>query len=108
MWNLEDKGITKEEAEFLLMNDIISTEIVLQNLAPWYEELDQIRKEAILNMAFNMGVYGLMGFKKMIQALKEKDYDRAAVESLDSKWAMQVGPRAKELALQIKTGEYCL
>lgn len=106
--NLEDKGITRDEAEVLLKSDLNSIEVVLHELAPWYVDLDEVRQDAILNMAFNMGVHGLFGFRRMIAALKIKDYQEVYNQALDSRWADQVGPRARELALQLKTGEYML
>lgn len=104
--NLDDKGIERHEAEYLLMNDIAHAEKLLRRYLPWYEELDEVRQHALINMAFNLGVYGLLKFNKMLAAMKAKDYDTAGFEAMDSKWAKQVGPRAAELSLQIKTGKY--
>lgn len=64
------------------------------------------RVEAIRNMAFNLGTGGVLKFKKMITALEKKDFDLAAKEMLDSKWAKQVGNRATELSEQMRTGEW--
>jgi lysozyme len=72
--------------------------------APWVADLDQVRKDALFNMAFNLGVTGLMKFKRMMAALRQGDYNLAADEAMGSKWAFQVKSRAKELAAQIRTG----
>ena len=57
-------------------------------------------------MAFNLGVAGLLKFKKMIAALEKRDYDTAAIEMLDSQWAKQVGQRSQELSRQMRTGKW--
>lgn len=103
--NLSDKGISKEEAMILLENDIKDCEKDLEKF-DWYKELDEVRKIVILDMCFNLGLPKLLSFKKMIQALRNKDYTRAAHEMLDSKWAHQVGNRALELSEIMRTGEF--
>ena len=101
--NLDDRGITKAEAMMLLDNDIaiVRRELVAKTSDLWYLLPDDIHR-ALLNMAFNMGVPRLMGFKKMWAALKFSDYQRAADEALDSKWARQVGDRAERIATLIR------
>jgi lysozyme len=68
-------------------------------------DLDPIRKAVIVNMLFNMGLNGFLTFKRMIAAIEEEDFERAADEMLNSKWAGQVGPRASELAGMMRTGK---
>lgn len=104
--NLEDKGISKHEAELMLSNDIHEVQDELTKRLPVYFKLNQARKDALANMGFNLGVTGLLKFKKMISALESGDYNLAAAEMLDSRWASQVGQRSKELAEQIRTGSY--
>jgi len=103
--NLEHVGISEEEAEILLANDV---EVARQaaSTMDYYESLSDERKDAVVNLIFNMGLSRFLGFKKMNAALYIGDYELAAVELLDSKYAVQVGDRARELASQIKTGEY--
>lgn len=104
--NLDDKGITMQEAEQMLFNDIEDITTRLSHRLPVFHKLTPTRKDALVNMAFNLGVAGLLKFKKMIAALEADDYNLAAAEMLDSQWAKQVGNRAGELARQIRTGEY--
>lgn len=101
--NIDDLGITLEEAEFLLQNDLKRCR---QQLAPfsWYVNQPKNVQDALLNMCFNIGISRLLGFRKMIVALTVKDYTKAAIEALDSKWATQVGQRAKDVALMIRQG----
>lgn len=76
-----------------------------QATAPFWPWLDSVRQEVLVNMAYNLGRSGLAGFKKMIQALEFNDYESAAAEMLDSRWAGQVKTRADRLARQMKTGD---
>jgi lysozyme len=103
--NLESVGITREEAEYLLNNDIKRCVSELSRYA-WYTEQPQVVRDALVNMCFNLGIARLLGFKKMIAALQAKDYTRAAIEALDSKWARQVPNRAQDIAMQIRQGNH--
>lgn len=95
--NIEDNGITKEEALYLLRNDI---ETCRQEASqyPWYNGLSEPRKDVVISMIFNLGLYRFSKFKNTIKALENKDYPEAARQMLDSRWANQVGNRAVELA----------
>jgi len=101
--NIEDNGISKEEADFMFDNDFARCQ---RELAPfmWYVNQPENVQNALMNMCFNMGIARLLGFKKMIMALTVKDYTKAAIEALDSKWAGQVGQRAKDVALMMRQG----
>lgn len=96
--NLDDVGISNEEARFLLMNDIKRTVKELNTSLAWWDGLPDNAKLALVNMAFNLGTSRLLGFKNMIKALYEGDFALAATEALDSKWAGQVGARAFRIA----------
>lgn len=97
-------GITEEEARHLLRNDI--QKVVAQaKTFPWYDKLNNPRKQVILNMLFNLGRPRFSKFKKMIACLEASDYVGAAREMLDSKWARQVKGRATELAGIMERGE---
>lgn len=104
--NLEDRGISAEEAEFLLENDLENFQAGLAEQLPWSLELPGEAQEVLLNMAFNLGLQGLLGFSKMLAALKAHQWRQAAKEMLDSRWATQVGPRAEELARKVEQLEY--
>jgi lysozyme len=99
-------GISHDEALYLLKNDIDkATEQLAENL-PWTASLDDARHGALVNMSFNMGIHGLMGFKNTLAMIQAGDYANAAANMLQSKWAEQVGPRAHRLAKQMETGEW--
>jgi len=96
--NLEDRGITEAEAEAMLDSDIEYTEERLVSSYEFYKDLDETRKAVLIDIAFNIGMTGLKGFKKMLIALEEGDYSEAAIQLLDSRYAKQVPNRAMELA----------
>ena len=98
-------AISRDEAMYLLDNDIEDARNDLATLLPGLM-IDHVRKDVLVDMVFNLGVTRFSKFKRMIAALKDGDYKRAAVEMLDSKWARQVGKRAQELARMMVTGVY--
>jgi len=102
--NLDDRGISEDEAGFMLDNDIDQVVAELERM-PLYLSLDSIRQVVLANMAFNMGVPTLLEFRRMLGALARGEWNRAADEMLDSKWARQVGYRAVELSELMRTGE---
>lgn len=106
--NLEHKGISEEEAKYLLINDISDFEgEVREQLAEHlWENLNDARKNVLVNMAFNMGTVNLFKFKNMMKALKQGDWETAGKEMLNSRWAKQVGLRAQELSTQMISGKY--
>ena len=103
--NLDDRGITREESAVLLANDIIEVEKELQRALPWVARLDEVRARVLLDMAFNMGIVGLLAFKRTLAAIEAGQYQQAATMMLDSKWAKQVGGRAERLSRMMATGK---
>lgn len=104
--NLSDNGITPEEADFLMTNDIAQTEDELGRAFPWFRELDSVRQAAMVNIGFNLGLTRLLTFKKALTAMAHHQYGLAGDEFFDSLWARQVGRRASELCAQIRTGQW--
>ena len=103
--NLDDVGITEEEAYFLLGNDISRVIAELEQNIPVFSSLDEIRKRVVIDMGFNLGISRLLRFRRMLAALEQGDYQKAAAEMLDSKWARQVGKRATNLNKMMLTGD---
>ena len=96
--NLSDRGISQATATQMLEEDI---EIVLDELKralPFWEKLKWNYKEALVDLAFNMGVPRLMMFRRMLSAIEADDPDKAAEELLESRYASQVGVRASNIA----------
>ena len=104
--NLEDKGITEQEALFMLNNDVDYFYKKLVGELPWISNLDDARQNVLVNMSFNLGVKGLLGFKNMLSCVANMNFSGAAKEMLNSKWATQVGNRSIELAEQMRTGNF--
>ena len=103
--NLDDRGITEDEARFLCQNDVDIVEQELTRKFPFIVGFGDVRTRVLLDMAFNLGVPRLSAFSNMWGALEEGDYKQAAVEMLDSRWARQVGRRATNLSQMMETGE---
>jgi lysozyme len=104
--NLDDCGITQSEAYVMLINDIMNCEKQLQSKIPdIYNQLDEVRKSVLLNMCFNLGINGLLGFKNTLAFIAAGDWERAANGMLASKWAKQDGRRAIELSELMRKGK---
>lgn len=97
--------ITKEQAEVILYHDLNN---VATRLAAWhgFELLQGARKEAVIQMAFQLGFDGFMGFKNLRKALLRCEWAEAKAHALDSKWARQTPKRAARVAHQLLTGEH--
>ena len=104
--NLDDVGISSDEADFLLSNDVAYAQRMLEQALPWTVGLGDARNGVLLNMTFNMGIGGLLEFKETLAKIQSGDYAGAAQHMLDSKWAEEVGPRSHRLALQMESGEW--
>ena len=102
--NLEDVGISEEEAMILLKNDIHRIVEQLNEKLDWWRDLDAARQRALISMGFNLGIYGLLKFKNTLEALKNQQWEEASKEMMDSKWATQVGRRAEMLSQIMLTG----
>ena len=96
--------VSEERILECLNNDIdIVCKELNQNMS-WWSELDDTRQRVLANMAFNLGLPRLGKFKKFLAAVQEQDWEKAAVEMMDSKWATQVGNRAVRLKEKMLNG----
>jgi lysozyme len=102
--NLEDVGLSNDEIDLLLANDINTAEDVARYLIPTFDALSDVRKAVVVNMALNLGHSRLAGFTNTLKAIREGRFDDAADGMLASKWAQQVGARAKRLADAMRAG----
>lgn len=105
--------ITREQADRLLIADLLDARADMLRRWPWAEHLDAPRQAVLWDMVFNMGVGRVGGFRDALHAMRTGDYPRAAREMLDSRWAVQVGDgpggtfdRAEKLARQMVSGEW--
>lgn len=104
--NLDDNGITRDEALYMLQNDIEKFDHDLRLAFRWYANLSGPRQAVLISMAFNMGMGGLFEFKKMIASIEAGDYTQAANHMMNSKWASQVKRRASELAQMMNENRF--
>ena len=100
-------GLSQQEIDYLLSGDVKRVEAELSQAFIWYDDLDDARKDAMMDMAFNMGLPRLRKFKRALAAMSARLYEIAAVEFLDSLWARQVGKnRSTTISDMIRSGEY--
>lgn len=104
--NLDSEGLSQDEALILMDNDIQRCEHELWNLLTNYANLGDVRKSVLINMAYNIGVSGVLKFHDMINALKIYDFNAASRAMINSSWYNQVGKRAERLAQMMATGEW--
>lgn len=104
--NLTDRGLSPDEVNYLLANDIVIATSDAKKLVPVFDSLDDVRQEVLVNMSFNLGIDRLRGFKRFLAAVNAKDFAKASVEMLDSLWAKQVGARANRLSKAMLTGSF--
>lgn len=103
--NIEDIGISKDEAEYMLENDLDRIKLELNRNFSWWKRMSEPRQRALMNMCFQLGIKRLLGFKKMLAAMEKSDFVNAAFEALDSKWAKQTQPsRVNRIIEDIKNG----
>ena len=98
-------GLSDDEINYLLENVIKRCKQELIALS-WFTDLDSVRQDALVNLCFNLGLTRLMGFNNAMAAMAEGDYERAADEFYDSRWAKQVKSRADEVCEMVRTGRY--
>lgn len=99
-------GLSKEEVTYLLKNDINIRHAELQQRITWFHNLDEARQGVLLNMAFQMGVEGLLNFKITLKCIESGKYEEAADNMAQSLWAKQTPVRANRLIKQMITGEW--
>jgi len=95
-------GITKDEAEWLMCNDIDTAIKQLKTSLIWFEDAHPVIQEVLVDMCFNMGINTLLTFKATLKLMSLHQYPEAAEQMLKSKWAKQVKKRAKELSERVK------
>ena len=98
-------GITREEARYLLTHDVDQVVGELTQRLPWWTTLSEIRQRVLVDMAFNLGIAGLLSFKNTLKAIHEQRWSDAAIGMMASKWATQVGARASYLAYLMEHNE---
>lgn len=104
--NLDDRGISTDEAMYMLANDIRDSRRELSAAFSWFDKLDEVRQAVLIDMCVNLGLSRLQGFRNTLALIGVGKYEAAAQEMLDSKWAEQVGRRAQRLSRMMATGRW--
>jgi lysozyme len=99
-------GISEAEADYLLQNDIAGVVQALERQIPFWNRLNEPRKAVLMNMSFQMGIAGLMKFKRTLAFIEAGQYAEAADGMMGSLWAKQTPKRAQEMANQMRTGKW--
>lgn len=98
-----DSRMSRITAERKLEQEILNIHTALSNVLTWYKDSSFVTKTVLINMAFNMGLKGLLGFKNTLRFISQKNYEQAARNMTQSLWYRQVGKRAKELVERMRT-----
>ena len=105
--NLEHVGLRSEaEAKFLLRSDLVAIRAELERAIPWLSDLSEARQHGLMDMAFNLGVSGLMKFEKTLRHVANGNYAAASVEMLRSRWHEQTPARAERLSIMMRLDEW--
>lgn len=97
---------TRFQAEDALRAEAAKAVTAVEAAFPWWGQLDPVRQAIIAAMVYQLGLTGLRGFKRFIAAIQAKDFQKAAAEMMDSKWARQTPNRAARAALMLKDGRW--
>ena len=95
---------TRSEAADTLIEDIAIAQSELDEKLPWWRTLDDVRQDVMVEMAFNLGVDGLLGFQRTLAAIEVARWATASADMLLSAWAGEVGDRAARLATMMRNG----
>ena len=98
-----DSRMSRLMSERKLEEKVVEMDGVLKNTLTWYKDATDVTKGILINMAFNLGLKGLLGFKNTLRFISEKNYEQASRNMLQSLWAKQVKVRAEELAERMRT-----
>lgn len=99
-------GLRPKEMDYLLANDVEDRVQELTKRLPWFTTLDEARQGVLVNMSFQLGVDGLLGFRNTLELVRTGKYAEASYAMLQSKWANQTPERAQRLSDQMRTGEW--
>lgn len=101
---LDTKGISRDEALYLLDNDIAYVKEHAASAFPWILGLDDARKDVLFEMVFQLGINGVLSFKNMLAAMRDHNWPSAATNMLSSAWHKQTPARCEELAAIMLNG----
>tara|TARA_R110000851_G_scaffold16857_1_gene54299 strand:+ start:158 stop:586 length:429 start_codon:yes stop_codon:yes gene_type:complete len=98
-------GLSDDEINYLLSNDVSRVTAELGRFK-WFPELNEARRDAMINLCFQLGLTKLLKFKNFLASMEDGDYELASTHLLDSLYARQTPARADEIAEMIVSGKY--
>ena len=104
--NLAGRGLSDSEIDYLLRNDVALAELDLTRSLPWWTNLNPVRQAVLVEMAFNMGIDGLLTFRSTLADVAVGHWQDAAQGMRNSLWHRQVGARAERLADAMEHDEF--
>jgi len=93
--------VSEERIRDCLNKDIDTVCNELDRNFHWWRGLNDNKQRVMVNMGFNLGYPRLSKFKNFLAAMQKNDFETAAIEMMDSKWATQVGKRAERLKQRV-------
>lgn len=99
-------GLSDDEIDYLLTNDINRVIVELGQAFEWFSALDEVRRDAMINLCFQLGLPTLLKFRNFLAEMSEGNYELASPHLLDSLYARQTPARANEIAEMIVSGKY--
>ena len=99
---IKDLHLTKDDCDMILERKIADLKIRVNNKFPFLADLPEAVQDVVIECCYQLGVSGFSNFKKTIEYLMQKDFENAAIEMLDSRWAKQTPNRAKKLSDIVK------
>lgn len=99
-------GLSDDEVDYLLANDLKRCVEELKRTFKFYEKLDPVRQDVMISLCFNLGLTRLLKFEKALAGMENSDWETASTEFMRSRWSTQVGQRAVELTDMLRTGKY--
>lgn len=103
---IQTRPISRRAAEVIFEDDLIDTLNDVHRALPWAAALGDARFAVLANMAYQMGMGGLLSFRRMLAAVERRDFAQAAAEMRHSEWARQTPNRCERLATQMERGEW--
>ena len=95
---IKDLELDEDICDMILERKVGKLVERLEKNLPYLRSLPKDAQDVLIEMAYQMGVSGLLKFKKTLMYVESKDYKDASVEMLDSRWAKQTPNRAKKLS----------
>lgn len=104
--NLDDVGLSDEEIDYLYANDHRRVRADLDRALPWWRREDGVRRAALADLCFNLGIVKLLRFRATLRHWRAGEYDAAARHLQDSLWYRQVKTRGVRIVRMVRTGEW--